>query len=848
MTIRILLCTLLFCCGITFTVMAQKDGSLESSIPNTMDQAKITASRWLAAKFLGEKDSKPIEAQMIVKLKSGLIQKNRRQDRTLLIGGKQFKNGIFMPSPGEIIVSLPEPVVTFEAIVGVDSNDLGYYSNAGRGNVIASVETGDNEIFRSGALHEGMPGVPIKVNLNGAKEFRLKLTGTGQRSRTYQAEWDQADWAEAKITMVDGKIIYLDKLPVGPLPGLFSGELPFSFKYAGKTSQYLSNNWPVERTKRQIDRHRSEYVSIYRDPESKLEIQAIAVAYDDFPVIEWTLFFKNNGDRPTPVVENIQSLDTSFERTKDMEFLLHHSKGSPNSPTDYQPFETSLDPKSEKRFSAKGGRPTDTDLCYFNLEWKSNGLIIALGWPGQWAATFTRDDSTGVRIVAGQELTHFRLMPGEEVRSPLVALMFWEGDWIDAQNNWRRWMVSHNIPRPGGKLPPPQLAGGSGRYTIEMQDANEENQLQYLHRDLDSGVKLDYWWMDAGWYPFKTGWWETGTWELDPARFPKGFLPISAAAHASGVKTMIWFEPERVTPGSWLYINHPEWLLGPDGGNKLLFLGNRQAWQWLVDHVSGLIKEQGIDLYRQDFNFEPLMLWRSNDTEDRQGITEIKHVTGYLAYWDELHRRFPNLPIDTCASGGRRNDLETLRRGVPLWRSDFVYEPSAMQQFTYGIALWIPYFGTAFNSLEPYNFRSQITPATAIGLEPSRQEKGYERLQKNLSDWRKAAGFYYGDYYPLTPYSTSTSEWMAWQFNCPEKGDGMIQAFRRPESTYTSAEYKLRGLENSAQYRVVNLDLTGSKVYSGKILMEQGLPVSIEKKPGAVIIFYTKTTKGQKNH
>ena len=63
-----------------------------------------------------------------------------------------------------------------------------------------------------------------------------------------------------------------------------------------------------------------------------------------------------------------------------------------------------------------------------------------------------------------------------------------------------------------------------------------------------------------------------------------------------------------------------------------------------------MICEQGIDLYRQDFNMEPLGFWRNNDPPDRQGITEIRHVEGFLAYWDELRRRHPEMPIDTCAA------------------------------------------------------------------------------------------------------------------------------------------------------------------------------------------------------
>jgi alpha-galactosidase len=835
----------LLLCGMAAAAAANSGGAVTGPSADNSDPAMSNARRWLAAKFLDRADNPPSSAQMLVNLKAGAIQKNHRRDRALLIKDRRYPRGLAMPSPGEITIRLPEPAASFEAVVGVDSNDLGYYANTGRGSVVASVTAGDRELFRSDTLHEGLPGVPIKVDLAGAHEFILKLTAVGERSRTYQAEWDQADWADARITLASGAVLRLDDLPVGPMPGAYSQGPPFSFRYADQPSSDLLKNMSVSRSTRIIDSHRTEYVSLYRDAETGLEIKAAAVAYDDFPVIEWTLFFKNNGDKPTPILENIQALDTSFERTLDREFNLHHSTGSPNSPTDYQPLESALGPKSEKRFVARGGRPTDTNLCYFNLEWASSGVIVGLGWPGQWAALFTRDEGTGVRVAAGQELTHFRLLPGEEVRSPLVALMFWEGDWIGAQNGWRRWMVAHNLPRPGGKLPPPHLAGGSNRQTIEMQDANEENQLRFLTRNLDAGLKLNYWWMDAGWYPFKAGWWETGTWDPDPERFPHGFAPISVAAHARGVKIIVWFEPERVTPVSWLNEKHPEWLLGQDGGNKLLDLGNPQAWQWLVDHVSGMIREQGIDLYRQDFNFEPLPYWRSNDKEDRQGITEIKHVMGYLAYFDELRRRFPNLLIDTCASGGRRNDLETLRRAVPLWRSDFAFEPAAMQQLTYGMALWIPYFGTAFNSLDPYIFRSQMTPATAVGLTPESQERGYERLGGLIADWRRAADYYYGDYYPLTPYRTDASEWMAWQFNRPEQGDGMVQAFRRPECTYESARYRLRGLDAAARYDIVDIDTKRVSGLTGRDLMERGLPVSISALPGAVIITYKKHAAGR---
>jgi len=39
---------------------------------------------------------------------------------------------------------------------------------------------------------------------------------------------------------------------------------------------------------------------------------------------------------------------------------------------------------------------------------------------------------------------------------------------------------------------------------------------------------------------------------------------------------------------------------------KLLNLGNPAARAWLTDHIDRFIREQGVDLYRQDFNMDPL--------------------------------------------------------------------------------------------------------------------------------------------------------------------------------------------------------------------------------------------------
>jgi alpha-galactosidase len=378
-----------------------------------------------------------------------------------------------------------------------------------------------------------------------------------------------------------------------------------------------------------------------------------------------------------------------------------------------------------------------------------------------------------------------------------------------------------------------------------MMDANESNMRQLLDRYLEERIPLNYWWMDAGWYPFHEQWWNTGNWEPDTRRFPNGLRAVTDYAHSKGVQSIVWFEPERVAPGTWLYEKHPEWLLGKNGEDKLLYLGNPDASHWLVDHISDLLKSQGIDYYRQDFNFDPLPIWKESDAEDRRGISEIKHVTGYLAYWDELRRRFPNLHIDTCASGGRRDDLETLRRAVPLWRSDYAYDTAAMQNITEGMALWIPYFGTGINRVDPYSFRSDMGPAGVLQIDVRKKDVDYGTFRRMTSQWQSIAEYYYGDYYPLAAYSTQEDTWAAFQFDRPESEDGLVEVFRRPQSPFETARLPLRGLEPASQYVVTDLDASGSKEFSGRELIDAGLPVTIKSKPGSTIITYKRAKATQ---
>lgn len=640
--------------------------------------------------------------------------------------------------------------------------------------------------------------------------------------------------------------------------GFAGANPPFTFRYGGREAGELLGDWKMTAETTSLDAARTAHTIRWNDPETGLEVRWEGVAYGDYPVVEWTVYLENKGAADTPIIEALRPLDVHLDRGGDEEYLLHHWNGTLITEEDFATKQTSLPPGETLDLRPAGGRATGGNWPYYNLEAGDEGVILAVSWAGRWYTTFTRDEDLGLDIVAGQEDCHFLLHPGEVARTPLIAMLFWEGgDWIDAQNLWRRWMVELNVPRSHGELPPlPQLNGCSSHQFAEMTKADEACQKQFIDLYLEKGLKLDYWWMDAGWYVHaaEDNWPKTGTWEVDrrPHRFPNGLRAITDHAHAKGVKSIVWFEPERVHSGTWLADEHPEWVIGGKEGG-LLDLGDPDAWRWAADHFSGLIESEGIDLYRQDYNIDPLPFWRQKDTEDRVGITENKYVMGYLAYWDALVERHPGLMIDSCASGGHRNDLETMRRAIPLLRSDFLFEPVGQQGHTYGLSFWLPFHGTGYcppnttgwgwgagtDAHTPYVRRSNMCPSN-IGLFDFRAEVDEDLLMKLYHEWLEIGPMYIGDYYPLTPYNLDAGQWLAWQFNRPDSGDGFVQAFRRDASVFSAAQLPLRGLDPGATYRVKDYDVEGERSYTGAQLMIEGVQVTIGEKPGAVTLRYVK--------
>ncbi len=660
--------------------------------------------------------------------------------------------------------------------------------------------------------------------------------------------------------------------------------LPFSFVYGTQSSNVLLKDWVKNTQSHALDGDRTEHSFTWKDPKTQLLVRLTALSYPESPVIEWTLYFKNDGTADTPILEEVQALDMSVPVVgKNIPTILY-STGAGGMDS-YSLHKKVLNQLEDFRMSGDGGGKTVTTIPFFDIRMDGHGLIGALGWPGEWAISFSRPTEPAIELRAGMQNTHLSLHPGEEIRTPRILLLPWEGDDIDAHNVLRRHVLKYHAPQYDGKPVVIPLSHGTWGGT------KTSTSLHLIDQITRENLGFENFWMDAGWYGAdrpvaefqvfgEEDWWlHAGNWRVNRVAHPDGLKPISDAAHAKGLKFLLWFEPERAVVGTPLTIEHPEWFIGElgtiVGGNlkrpfakyRLFNFGDPAARQAMTDLMSDLITTQGVDIFREDCNFAPAAFWAQADIRDRQGITQIRYVEGLLEFWDDLRRRHPHLILDLV----ERGDLDSISRGVDLSRADYPVAPEAdpigNQMATEGLAYWRPHFGTVFQirPRDNYHFRSGFAPGTGFALfntggTPDQVGKfipddfPFDWLRAEVAQYKRIRPYYYGDYYPILPCSANADcitaassersaafEWAAWQFNRPQQGDGMVQAFRRDKSDETTKDLRLRGLDPAAIYRVTNLDAPEPKKVSGQDLMQRGLHLEIPEQSGAAIVFYTKT-------
>lgn len=178
--------------------------------------------------------------------------------------------------------------------------------------------------------------------------------------------------------------------------------------------------------------------------------------------------------------------------------------------------------------------------------------------------------------------------------------------------------------------------------------------------DCASEINADYFIIDDGWFLYKN---EIGNrlgdWNTDGEVFGEiGLKGVIEYIRSKGMKAGIWIEFEVAGKNSVIYQNHRDWLLTVCGdlfgseSRYFLDFRKKEVWEYLFERVQA-VYDLGIRYIKTDYN-DSYSETDAKNGERRFGLYE--NYNAIRAFYRELKRRFPDMILENCASGGKRED------------------------------------------------------------------------------------------------------------------------------------------------------------------------------------------------
>ena len=621
---------------------------------------------------------------------------------------------------------------------------------------------------------------------------------------------------------------------LGEIIDIGSGKLPFGFGYGGERSCGFLHGWD-----RQIS---GDTVKYFEDKKNGgLVVTAKLKAYEKWPAFDLQITLENTGTADTKTIEGFSTL--CFEVASPPEggaYVVHKAMGGLSTPEDFVQGDAVIGAGGKFTLETAGGRSSNKDLPFFRIDTGRGNIIVAVGWTGQWKCELENADGV-LSVSAGMADSHFVMHPGEKFGLGSMVALFWEGDPYESNNAFRQLVLEEYVPEVKGR-------GGLSPYIFcntcftrgggWLNECDEQNQISLINalKPLSCESVIT----DAGW--FVGGWpMGAGNWDPDPEKYPGGLKPVSEAAIRHGMKYGLWFELERVVSGTELANRHTDWLLR-SGGNSgiplenehmLLNLGIPEAVDYIYAIVENKFKNDRIECYRQDFNVDPLVYWQKNDAPDRVGVTEIKYINGLYGYLDKIRANYPEVFMDGCSSGGRRIDIEMVKRFHTHQKTDLWFNPTVDQNSLFSLSHYLPNvsFTAHINRYDDYAFDSVSAATLCLGWiadsdEQYNQNGKFEatRADELMERYKTTRRYLNRSFYPLTPPDAKDDAAIAFQF-C-DGNSGVVFIFAREKCEKSSLILALKGIDGGLRYALT--DLASGEVTEIKA---SGFSVGIDKVP-----------------
>ena len=307
-----------------------------------------------------------------------------------------------------------------------------------------------------------------------------------------------------------------------------------------------------------------------------LELVITATYNEKHASLDWVGQWTNNGSENSKVISELYMIDSKFDVADAV--LTTANRGGQNYIDDFQPLTYKLVDGEAVRKNNKGGRSTQDGWPYYDLTAGdgSHGVMLAIGWTGNWKSVFTKDGDA-VRAQAGMQLVNYYMKPAETLRTPRMVVQFFDGDQDAGHNAWRQLVLDEYTPVD------PSTGENLRHAFISINTwggVGSADMLATMNQAKKSGQYFEFQWIDAGWYgdhvfrsTYESYWRDNlGNWYYNPG-FPNGFEDIKAWHDENGSRLLVWFEPglyEHEDGTIWCYMRTQlgcQWqMLSTDGG------------------------------------------------------------------------------------------------------------------------------------------------------------------------------------------------------------------------------------------------------------------------------------------
>lgn len=481
-------------------------------------------------------------------------------------------------------------------------------------------------------------------------------------------------------------------------------------------------------------------------------------------------------------------------------------------------------------------------------------LGATLAWTGNYLIRMdVKNTKFNISVGINEDNSHFILEPKEVFTTPEVAMTYSTTGKGGVSRAFHRWARNYKLNQ-GNREHDILLNSWEGVY-FKINQEGMDKMMESL-----SAMGGELFVMDDGWfgnkYPRNNGSSSLGDWEVCKEKLPEGIEGLLKSAKQHHIKFGIWIEPEMANTTSELFEKHPDWIMriknrplstGRGETQIVLDLTNPEVQDFVFGVVDNLMtRYPEIAYMKWDDNCSLLDYGSNYLPKNKQSHIYIEYQRGLNKVLKRIRDKYPQLVMQACAGGGGRVNYGILPYFDEFWTSD---DTDALQRIylQWGISNFYPAIAMASHVSAdrnhqtgrriPLKFRFDVAMSGRLGMEI--QPKDMSDTDKEFA--KRAIAAYkqirpivqFGDLYRLvSPYDNKGLSSL--MYITPEKDKAVFYVYKIVHFiNMIVPNVQMNGLDPQKQYRIIDLTAEKAdkpcalhnKVFSGKLLMEEGLPM-----------------------